>query len=139
MKQKLNKHEARLGRGESLQLVRPVFSLASLALLLVCASISLPPASAAPAPPHGIAAANITVVQLGYGNDPSEVIVTNSYAFGEFNIRTNSNRADYYVQVGPESTNDMDLGILMSSVTENGRDNFDPIYPGTNFCTSFIE
>src|SRR5207249_4385612 len=48
-----------------------------------------------------------------------------------------NSRGDYAVQIGSDPGADLTNGILMSSVTENGRDNGEPT--GSNYCIAFIE
>lgn len=101
--------------------------------------------AAASPPPHGVIGANITAIQIGFDNPPENVIVTNSYAIGDFRVRDTANRGDFDVQIGEDPADDVEGGMLMTSIAENGRDNVDingnqhPLYPGTNFATSHID
>lgn len=89
---------------------------------------------------HHIAAANITVVQNDTGNTSSSVTVTTALAINDFRIRSGSNRADYDVQIGDASTDDVANGILISSIDQNGRDNGEETnFPGMNYGTSAID
>lgn len=72
---------------------------------------------------HAIAAANIDVIQHDTDNNTTSVTVTAPYAFNDFRIRAGSNRGDYNIQIGDISVDDAVLGIVMTSVSENGRDN----------------
>src|SRR5436305_14917827 len=72
---------------------------------------------------HHIAAANIQVVQNDTNNTTWSVTVSTSLSINDFRIRTGSNRADYDVQIGAASTDDVVNGILMGSIDQNGRDN----------------
>ena len=84
-----------------------MFSTGAAALITLAATVgSRTTAYGAPAPPHDIVAANITVVQLGFENDPSNVIVTNSYAIGDFRILPTANRGDYDMQIGDDFADD---------------------------------
>lgn len=76
---------------------------------------------------HGVAAGNLSVVQLDVGNTTNSVRVTPTLLLNDFRLRDGSNRGDYHVQIGPDAADDMATGVLLSSVTENGRNNF-----GTN-------
>lgn len=76
---------------------------------------------------HGVAAANLRVAQLDTGNTTNSVRVTPTLAINDFRLRDGSNRGDYHVQIGPDAADDVATGVLLSSVTENGRNNF-----GTN-------
>ena len=127
-------------------LTRHPGSTGAAALLTLAAALGWPATgSAAPPPAHDILAANITVIQLGFDNPPENVIVTNSYAIGDFQIRATANRGDYDVQMGEDPADDVEGGMLMTSVAENGRDNVDTqgnphvLYPGVNFVTSHID
>ncbi len=88
---------------------------------------------------HGIAAANINVVQVDTNNTVDSVTVTAPVAFNGFAIRPGSNRGDYNVQVGPNPNDDVSTGLMMTSVAENGRNNGESAYPGINFCTSALD
>jgi len=72
---------------------------------------------------HNVAAALIDVVQNDTGNNATSVTVTAPVAMNDFRIRAGSNRGDYNVQIGPGLTDDVPGGILMTSISENGRDN----------------
>ena len=88
---------------------------------------------------HGISAANIVVTQKDTANTTNSVTVTTSLSINDFSIREGSSRGDFNVQAGAGFSDDVDSGILMASVAENGRDNGEFTYPGTNFCTCSIE
>ncbi|MBM4091142.1 MAG: hypothetical protein FJ276_17225, partial [Planctomycetes bacterium] len=78
---------------------------------------------------HNVAAAMVDVVQNDTGNSTTSVTVTAPYAFNDFRIRSGSNRADYNVQIGPSATDDVVGGILLTSITNNGRDNGETTTP----------
>ena len=116
-----------------------------LALALVSA---LSPAARATLPGHNIAAGNITVTQNDFGNTTNSVTLSLSFSVNDFRVRGAGtggsdsliplqSRGDFPVQIGEDATNDFVSGILMSSVTQNGRDNGE----GTTniYATSMIE
>ncbi|HPM84174.1 MAG TPA: hypothetical protein PLF81_25900, partial [Candidatus Anammoximicrobium sp.] len=72
---------------------------------------------------HNVAAAMIDVVQHDAGDTTGSVTVTAPLAINDFRIRSGSTRGDYNVQVGSAATDDITAGILLTSVTENGRNN----------------
>ena len=88
---------------------------------------------------HGVAAANLIVVQNDISNNVESVTVTAAVSVNEFSVRPGSNRGDYMVQIGAGFSDDVDNGVLMTCVAENGRDNGEAAYPGVNFCTSAME
>lgn len=89
---------------------------------------------------HYIAAANIAVVQNDTGNTSSSVTVTAPLSINDFRIRSGSTRADYNIQIGDVSSDDVTNGILISSIDQNGRDNGETTnYPGMNYGTSAID
>lgn len=113
----------------------PLTATCAAALALLAATVGpLQTLRAAPVPPHGVAAANIEVVI----NPDSTVTCSNTYSIGDFRTRDGSNAGDYNIQVGDEFSEDVDSGVLMTSIRQNGRDNSNPLYPGTNFCTSHL-
>lgn len=86
--------------------------------------------------PRGVSAGSLQVSQIpGFSgadeNTNCQVALTlgvNTFRRGTFN------RGDYNVQVGWSATDDPGLGVLLSCVTQNGRDNY-----GTNYyCTAGI-
>src|SRR2546423_817669 len=56
---------------------------------------------------HHIAAANIMVVQNDTSNNTTSVTVSTGTSINDFRIRPGSNRADYNVQIGNLSTDDV--------------------------------
>ena len=103
------------------------------------------PAARATLPGHNISAGNITVIQNDSGNTTNSVTTSLSLSINDLRLRgdggdgtspTNS-RGDFCVQIGPEPASNFTNGILMCSVTENGRDNGEGT--GTNYCVSMIE
>jgi hypothetical protein len=114
-----------------------------LALICLAATVfagARPGGHAAPAPNHGVVAANIDVVINDFLNYTNSVILSVPYAIGDFRLNPDlSNNGDYAVQIGETRTNDVPGGILITSVRENGRDDGNILYPGTNFATSHID
>ncbi len=88
---------------------------------------------------HGVAAANLVVVQNDTGNTTNSVSVSAALTINEFSVREGSNRGDVNVQVGSGFSDDVDSGVMISSIAENGRDNGEVTYPGTNYCTSSVD
>ena len=88
---------------------------------------------------HSISAANIDVVQNDTANNTTSVTVTTALSINDFRVRVGSNRADYNVQIGADSTDDVTNGILISSINQNGRDNGETNFPGMNYGTSAID
>jgi hypothetical protein len=88
---------------------------------------------------HGVSAALIRVVQNDEGNTTDSVTVTTTVSVNECKVRDGSNRGDFFVQVGDGFSDDVDTGVLMACIAENGRDNGETNYPGMNFCTSAID
>lgn len=88
---------------------------------------------------NGISAANITVVQIDTNNTVDSVEMAAPVSINSMKIRGDSNRGDYNLQVGDEYSDDVTTGVLISSVTQNGRDNNEAAYPGANFCTSTVD
>jgi hypothetical protein len=109
-----------------------------LVLLTAWAGGLLPSASAAPAPPHGIIAANIEVTINSFDNDTNAVTLTTPYRIGDFRVPYGNN-GDYDVQIGAVRTNDVLGGILITSPRENGRDDNHPLFPGTNMFTTHVD
>jgi hypothetical protein len=93
-------------------------------LALWCAVLVPAPEVKAALPGHNVAAANIDVAQVDAGNAATSVIVTiTNLPINDFRIRTNSNRGDFNIQIGDDFSDDYTSGILMTSVTQNGRNN----------------
>jgi len=88
---------------------------------------------------HGVAAANLNVVQHDEGNDDTSVTVTTTLSINEFSLRPGSNRGDCNVQIGLGFSDDQETGILLSCVAQSGRDNNDTNAPGINFCTTAVD
>jgi hypothetical protein len=88
---------------------------------------------------HGIAAALINVIQNDTNNTASSVDVSTALSINDFQIRDGSNRGDYDVQIGDGYSDDFVGGIIMACIAQNGRDNGEDLYPGTNFCPPAID
>jgi autotransporter-associated beta strand protein len=86
-----------------------------------------------------IAAANISVVQNDASNNTASVTVSTTLSINDFRIRSGSNRADYDVQIGNASTNNVANGMLISSIDQNGRNNGEADFPGMNYGTCAID
>jgi len=108
-----------------------------LPVILIAAATSFP--VKAQSVSHGIAAANLNVVQHDEGNETTSVTVTAPLSINGFAVRPGSNRGDYNVQIGLGFSDDQETGILLSCVAQNGRDNNETNYPGINFCTSAVD
>lgn len=78
---------------------------------------------AAQAPPHGIAAANLDVIQNDTGNTINSVTVSSTLSINDMRVRVGSNRGDYNLQIGDTVTNDLAEGLVMVSISQNGKDN----------------
>lgn len=90
---------------------------------LAGAVVALPTSTYADPPPsHGIVAAYLGVEQLGPGNAPSDIVVTNQLTIGDFRVRPTANRGDYDVQIGDDLTDDVAGGVLITSIAEHTRD-----------------
>lgn len=87
---------------------------------------------------HAVAAASIKVVQHDSSNATNAVTVTTPVSINDFRIRPGSNRGDYNVQIGANLNDDVNSGVIISSVAENGRNNADAAYPGVNYCTTAL-
>ncbi|HEV2693323.1 MAG TPA: hypothetical protein VG347_10555, partial [Verrucomicrobiae bacterium] len=88
---------------------------------------------------HGISAANINVQQNDASNNAVSVTLTTPVEINDFRVINNvqTSRADYFVQIGASASDDVTGGILMSSITDNGRDNGEG--NGTNWGTPAID
>ena len=74
-----------------------------------------------------LSAGNLNVKQNDADNTTNSVTVTSTLLINDFKIRDGCNRGDFNVQIGASAADDYLNGALLSSVSENGRDNF-----GTN-------
>ncbi|MDB6024548.1 MAG: hypothetical protein JWM68_771 [Verrucomicrobiales bacterium] len=92
-----------------------------LAFLAVIA-ITLP--SLAQSNLHNVAAGNVNVVHNDANNNTTSVTVSMEYSVNDLRVRSGSTRGDFFVQVGSSAADDIANGLLISSVSQNGRDNF---------------
>jgi len=90
---------------------------------------------------HGISAANVTVQQNDTNNTTASVTliptVSINYLQVENGTGSGNSRADYFVQIGNSTTDNVTNGILMSSITDNGRDNGEGT--GTSYGTPGVD
>jgi len=88
-------------------------------------------------PRHDVAAATLKVSQIpGFSgaDEDTNCAVTQTFSVNDLRAGT-FNRADYNVQTGPNPALNWAQGVLISSVAENGRNNY-----GTNlYATSAVE
>lgn len=126
----------KIGRFQSAA-ARSAFSLRPMVALSLIISFAGAPSSTRAQ--NGISAINISVVQIDTNNTVESVELTPTVSINDMHIRGGSNRADYDLQVGSDYSDDVLTGVMLSSVAENGRDNGEASYPGTNFCTSSID
>lgn len=112
----------------------PGLGLTALAILVAAAGFVV----RAPAAP-GVAAALLNVVQNDISNNTASVTVTASLTVGDLSVRDGSNRGDYNLSAGIGFSDDVETGIVMTCVAQNGRDNGEVNYPGVNFCTTAID
>lgn len=87
----------------------------------------------------GVAAVLINVVQNDISNTVDSVTVTAAFTVGDLTVREDSNRGDINLQVGIGLSDDVDSGVVMTCVAQNGRDNGEVAYPGVNYCTTAID
>jgi hypothetical protein len=97
-------------------------------------------ALAGPPPNHGIVAANIDVTINDFLNTSASVTFRLTSKIGDFRMaQAGSNNGDYDTQIGDNPINNVNDGIMISSVRQNGRDDGSPIHPGTNYAISQID
>ncbi|MDW8381365.1 MAG: DNRLRE domain-containing protein [Verrucomicrobiota bacterium] len=85
-------------------------------------------------------AARLRVEPINFLNTTGSVQVRIEYAIGDLRIvPEHVNNGDYAVQIGPDFSDDVERGILIPSVRENGRALEHPLYPGTNYATAHID
>jgi autotransporter-associated beta strand protein len=87
------------------------FAGGAAALFLMCASLQA-----------AVITGRIDVVQNDPDNNATSVTVTKVGGSDQFVIRDGSNRGDYNVDVGPSTFNAPLNGVLITCVSENGRD-----------------
>jgi hypothetical protein len=74
-----------------------------------------------------IAAANIVVEQIDWADTTNSIRLTVPLSINSFQVDPGSDRGDIRVRIGSSASDDVQQGVLLSSVAENGRKNF-----GTN-------
>src|SRR5580765_6274792 len=111
---------------------RPVNTRPAVLCAICVSAIASLPAHGAPTA-HHISAGNITVIQNDNSNNVVSVTTTLPLSINDFRLRGAggpdsdslaplNSKGDFAVQIGPDATNQVQFGILMSSVAENGRD-----------------
>lgn len=88
---------------------------------------------------HGVAAAFLVVAQNDTNNTPESVTLALPVSGGGLRLRGGSNRGDYNLQILDSPAEDAGEGVLLSCVAENGRDNGEAAFPGTNYGTSAVD
>src|SRR5262249_15679691 len=88
---------------------------------------------------HYIAAVSLNVVQNDTNNTASSVTINEVISINRLRLRGGSSRGDYNLQVGDDHSDDVAMGVLMTCVAENGRDNVESAYPGANYRTTALE
>ncbi len=110
---------------------------AAVALGFLLAGVPLLSSRAA-IPNHGVAAGLLNVEQVFGLEDNTNAEVTLALGLNNFQVPS-FNRADYTVAIGVglASSNDENRGVLMTSVAENGRNNFGTNgYPTSSMATN---
>lgn len=79
--------------------------------------------------------ANVVVVQHDTGNTSSSVSLTTTIGTDNFFV-PDGNRGDYNVRIGASGADDVAGGILITSISQNGRDNGEG---GVKFATSAVD
>src|SRR5204863_5424588 len=99
----------------------------------------LPQAASAFVPTHNISAGNVIVTQNDTNNNNTSVSTVIQNGVNDFQVRPGGNsRGDFGVQVGPDPLDDAANGVVMPSVMQNGRDNGEFFFPGTNYTVGFM-
>lgn len=88
---------------------------------------------------HNIGALLLNVTQNDTNNTADSVTITETISINGLRLRGGSNRGDYNLKAGDDQADDVDSGVLMTCVAENGRENGEDVYPGTNFCTTALD
>ena len=116
------------------------FARAIASLLASGAAAWLSSALAGPPPNHGVVAANIDVTINDFLNTSASVTFRLTSKVGDFRMaQDGSNNGDYDTQIGDDPVNNVNDGIMISSVRQNGRDDGWPVHPGTNYCIAQID
>ena len=108
--------------------------------LLLSVTAWQPLALAGPAPGHGIVAANIDVTINDFFNNTNSITFNIPNKVGDFRLaQEGSNNGDYDTQIGDSPTNNVNEGVMMSSVREFPRDDQWVAHPGTNYAVSLMD
>jgi hypothetical protein len=122
---------------------RPGYRLRQGILSALTAALAAGAGRADAAPPtHNVAAASLNVAQNDAGNSTASVTLSTPLRINGFKIRPGSNRGDYNIQIGDDSSDDVAGGVLMTCTAENGRDNSlygETTYAGIQYVTTAIE
>ncbi len=110
-------------------------TLTFVASLLLGLLGTTPPGSAQ----HSIGAVLLAVTQNDTNNNNTSVTITESITGNGLRLRGGSNRGDYNLQAGETHADDVEAGVLITCLAENGRDNGEAVYPGTNFGTTAVD
>lgn len=90
---------------------------------------------------HGISAGNVAILQNDTSNNAVSITEVGTLLINDFHITngatSGNSRADYFVQIGTNAFNNVTNGILISSITDNGRDNGEG--DGINYGTSAVD
>ena len=103
-------------------------------ILILALSALLVPALLAGTVKHGISAGQFIITQTAGLDNDFNCTNTLGLSINDFRLGTTQRRGDYDVQIGASAADDIPGGILISSVTENGRAN----YSSNSFCISTI-
>ncbi|HEX3626470.1 MAG TPA: DNRLRE domain-containing protein [Verrucomicrobiae bacterium] len=91
---------------------------------------------------HGVSAADVTVVQKSTStSSTSAVAVSTSLSINNFNIGNGSKRGLFVVQIGSSTSSNVQNGILISCIDQNGRNNNEganSAFPGTTYGSSAV-
>ena len=77
---------------------------------------------------HHISAANLTIIQNDVGNTTNSVTVIPTLSINDLEVRPGSVKAIYNIQVGPDPSDDVTNGLVMTASTEDGRNNGNGFY-----------
>ncbi len=143
----MKNHQLRTNQAEGRKKVLvSLFRRAKLFGTVLGVSLALSPLAQAAPPGHSISAGNVTVNYNDAGNTINSVSTSVSLSINDFRVRgnggpdadsfppTNSN-GDYGVSIGADPTDDLTNGILMASISQNGRD----LGAGTNYCVVMMD
>src|SRR4051812_40226626 len=98
-----------------------------------------PPSALAFVPAHNVAAGNLIVTQNDTNNNNSSVSTAFALSVNDLQVRPGGNsRGDFGIQVGGDPSDDTANGVVIGSVSQNGRDNSEFFFPGTNNAVGFM-